>query len=372
MITEGDGMKFKCECTVLQKAIQVVQRAAAVKTTLSVLECVKIEAKEDCVILEANNLEMAIEYRLPAEIEETGLVLVNVRIFSEIIRKLSMGTVSIRSKNNTVEISCQNSLFNIKGLLSDAFPEIPKVEESECFEIEQDKLGKLIKSTIFSVSQETTRTILTGLYMEVKNGYVTTVGIDSYRMAVRKEVVDEKYKEFSAVVPGKTMTELSRILENADEKVKIYIGRKQVQFLFKNFKLVSRLLEGEFLDYRGIIPREFGTTIKLNKTNFQDSIERTLIVIPSEEKKYPIDISTEDSTLNIAISTHLGDVHETLPVDVIGENIDIAFNPVFFADCPRVMEDEEILFKCNTEVGPCILSPVEGDDYIYLIGAVRK
>ncbi len=365
-------MKFKCECTVLQKAIQVVQRAAAVKTTLSILECVKMEVKEDKVILKANNLEMAIEYWLDSEVEETGEVLVNVKIFSEIVRKMQSGTVSITGKDNIIEISCNNSLFNIKGLDADSFPEIPKITESECFEIEQDKLGKLIKSTLFSVSQETSRPIMTGLYIGIADGFVTMVGIDSYRMAVKKEPVDDQYLNLSAVVPGKTMSELSRVLENQEEKLKIHITKKQVQFLFENFKLVSRLLEGEFLDYKGIVPREFGTVFKMDKQSLEQSVDRTLIVIPNEEKKYPIDISTENNVMNIKISTHVGEVYEKIPVEVIGENIDVAFNPKFFTDCLRVIEDEEILIKCNTEVGPCIISPVEGDDYIYLIGAVRK
>jgi len=198
------------------------------------------------------------------------------------------------------------------------------------------------------------------------------VGIDSYRMAVKKEPVDDQYLNLSAVVPGKTMSELSRVLENQEEKLKIHITKKQVQFLFENFKLVSRLLEGEFLDYKGIVPREFGTVFKMDKQSLEQSVDRTLIVIPNEEKKYPIDISTENNVMNIKISTHVGEVYEKIPVEVIGENIDVAFNPKFFTDCLRVIEDEEILIKCNTEVGPCIISPVEGDDYIYLIGAVRK
>ncbi len=364
-------MKFKCECTVLQKAINVVQRAAAVKTTLAILECMKIEVK-DKVILKSNNLDIAIEYKLDADIEESGEILVNVKIFGEIIRKLQTGEVTVTCKGNLIGIFCNNSVFNIKGMDSDSFPEIPQINESECVQISPEKLNSLIKDTVFSISSESSKPILTGLLLDIWEDHITTVGIDSYRMAVKKEKVENISKKISAVVPGKTMSELSRVLDGEDDNINIYIAKKQIQFVFSKFKLVSRLLEGEFLDYRGIVPRELGTMFKINKVLFENAVERTMIVIPTEEKKYPVDVSTENNILNISISTHIGEVLEKIEIEVIGEDIDVSFNPKFFVDCLKVIKNDEILIKCNTEVGPCIISPVEGDDYLYLIGAVRR
>jgi DNA polymerase-3 subunit beta len=236
--------------------------------------------------------------------------------------------------------------------------------------LNQKLVRDMIKQTLFAVSIDENRPILTGSLIECKNGEITFVSIDGFRLALRKNHTGSEEVNFSVVVPGKTLKEIMQILQAVDEDITIYSSQNQVLFDIGKCKVVSRLLEGEYLNYRSIIPQERETKVRVNTKDLMSSIERASL-ITSEEKKYPVKFSITDDKIVISSNTEIGAVREELRVDMTGNKLEIGFNPRYFVEALRVIEDEAIDIYFTSSVGPCTIHPVEKDSYIYLILPVR-
>ena len=365
-------MKLESSKENLINGISIVQKAVSSKSTLPVLEGILLEADEK-LKLTGNDLEIGIECYVEADITEPGSIVLNSRIFGDIIRRMPDSEVYIELKENqTVIIDCENSHFEIKGLSAEGFPALPEIETQDSLSLSQKLVKEMIRQTIFAVSMDENRPILTGSLIECMDEFLTFVSIDGFRLALRKNRVENELSDLRVVVPGKTLNEISKILQPVDEEVKIYNGSSQIMFDLGNCRIVSRLLEGDYLNYGSIIPEEYQTRVKVNTRQLLSSIERASLIITVEERRYPVRFSMADDKMIITSSTDMGAVKEELQVEMEGKELEISFNPRYFADALKVIEEEVIDVYFTTNVGPCTIRPVEKGDFAYMILPVRR
>jgi DNA polymerase III subunit beta len=364
-------MKVICSRENLIDGINTVQKAVSTKTTLPILEGILVEAEEKFK-LTGNDLEIGIESIIDADIRTKGSIVLNSRMFGDIIRRLPDSEVLIEVKqDNLVIIECENSHFELKGISAAGFPAIPNIKKENALKINQKVIRDMIKQTIIAVSYDENRPILTGSLIEYKNNFLSIVSIDGYRLALRKNEIQNNELEFSVVIPGKTLNEIVKILQPVDKEIIIYNSDNQIMFDIGNCRVVSRLLEGEYLNYKGIIPQDFETKIKVNTKEMLSSIERASL-LTMEEKKYPVKLSINDDNIVITSNTEIGAVREELRVEMEGNKLDIGFNPRYFIEALKVVEDEVINILFTSNIGPCTLNPIDNEKFCYLILPLRS
>lgn len=365
-------MKVICSKSNLTEGINTCQKAVSSKTTLPILEGILLEASSEFKMT-GNDLEIGIECFVDADIRETGSIVINAKMFGDIVKRLPDSEVLIEVKeNNLVVIECENSHFEIKGLQPSGFPALPQIEKENVFKISQKLLKDMIRQTIFAVSVDENRAILTGTLIECKGGEITFVSIDGFRLALRKSNISNEQSEINVVVPGKTLNEIAKILESGDNEISIYCTKNQIMFDMGRCKVVSRLLEGEYMNYAGIIPQEHEAKVKVKTKELLQSIERASLIITNEERRYPVRFDIKEDKIILTSNTDIGAVKEEIRVDMTGSDLDIGFNPRYFIEALRVIDDEEIYILLTTSVGPCTLIPVTGNSFAYLILPVRK
>ena len=368
-------MKVICEKEKILKGITSVINGVASKTTMPVLEGILIQTNDNELKLTSYDLEIGIEYVLEAKIEEQGNTVVNATMFSEIIKRLPATEIKITlNENNLLEIECEGSLYKLATMNPDEFPELPKINVDNSIEIEQTVLKNMIRKTIFAVSTEENRPIFTGCLFEVEENKLNVVAVDGYRLAIKSKNIDKVTNNFSSVIPGKTLNEVNKIISDSFDYVKIGISRNQALFEMENCKIVTRLLDGEFLKYSNTIPKTWETRVKVNKNNIQNCFERILLISSSsieKEKKYPVKINIEIGKVTISCANQTGDAKEEIYVETEGKELEIGFNPRFFLDALKAIDDEEVYIEFGTNRSPCIIKPVEDGDYIYMILPIK-
>ncbi|MHC1749238.1 MAG: DNA polymerase III subunit beta [Cellulosilyticaceae bacterium] len=364
-------MYIRCKQELLLNSINIVLKACSTKTTMPILECILLKAEGNKVTLVGNNLELGIESTIDAEVLDEGSIALESKIFSEIIRKMPNEDVEISvSENYMTNIICQNSKFTIAGQSGKDFPELPTVEKLKSYTLPQVMLKDMIRQTIFSVAQEESRPILTGEMLQIKDGSLHMVSVDGYRISYRKTAISNENESIEVVVPGKTLSEVSKILSTEDEKVTLYFEDKHVLFDLGESKVVSRLLEGEFLKYEQVFSSDYETKIAVDRKNFLMSIERAAL-ISREGKKNPIKIQLDGDTMIITSNAELGTAREEVDIILEGKELIIAFNPRYLIDALKSIDDDKVCIHFISSLTPCIIRPQDGDTYKYLILPIR-
>jgi len=368
-------MKFICSRDRLMEAISVVQKAVSTRSTLPILDGILIEASSsEGVKLTGYDLETGIECSVESDVTEGGSIVINSRLFGDIVRKLPDNQVSIES-NNQLQISIESgsSVFSIKGMSADGYPKIPTVADAEKISLSQGLLRDMIRQTIFAVSTDESRPTLNGCFFSCDGFAIEMVAIDGFRLALRKQLIGQDLPVMKFIVPGKALHEVGRILESKDTEVVIYSSTNHILFDTGSVRIVSRLIQGEYMNYRAILPKTSQTTMLVSPAAMLNAIERASLIILSEDRRCPVQISMpNEETLVINASTELGTLHEEIPVSITGEKIDIDFNPRYFIDALRVIDKEEISIVFNGSNGPCVLKPTEGEDFSYLVLPLRR
>ena len=367
-------MKFVCEKEKILKGINSVINGVASKTTKPILEGILIQTNDHELKLTSYDLEIGIEYILEANVTEQGNTVVNAVMFSEIIRKLPNAEIQIRiNENNLLEIECEGSLYKLATMDPEEFPELPRINIDNSIKLEQSTLKNMIRKTIFAVSTEENRPIFTGSLFEVMDGKLNVVAVDGYRLAIKNKEVEES-NQFSCVIPGKTLNEVNKIISDSFDNITVGIEKNQALFEMENCKIVTRLLDGEFLKYSNTIPQTWETRIKVNKSNIQNCFERILLISASsieKEKKYPVKVNIEVGKVTISCSNQTGDAKEEILVDTEGKDLEIGFNPRFFLDALKAIDDEEVYIEFGTNRSPCIIRPIDEGDYVYMILPIK-
>ena len=368
-------MKIVCYKENILKAINSVVKGVASKTTIPILEGILIQTNDNEIKLTTYDLEIGIEYVMECEVEEQGSTVVNAIMFSEIIRKLPDTEIHITLNNkNLLEIECEGSLYKLATMNPEEFPELPKIEVENSIEIDQTLLKNMIRKTIFAVSNEESRPIFTGCLFEIENNKLTVVAVDGFRLALRSIFLNKQSNNFKAVIPGKTLNEVNKILLDSFEPVKIGVSKNQALFEMDNCKIVTRILDGEFLNYKNVIPSNWETRIKVNKNNIQNSFERISLISSStveKEKKYPVKVNVDIGKITISCTNQTGDAKEELYVSTEGKNLEAGFNPKYFLDSLKAIDDEEVYIEFGSSISPCLIKSTENNDYTYMILPIR-
>ena len=368
-------MKFICEKDKILKAINSVTKAVATKTTMPILEGILIQTNDNEIKLTTYDLEIGIEYIIECNVKEQGATVVNAIMFSEIIRKLPDTEINITlNEKNLLVIECEGSLYKLATMNPSEFPELPQINIENSIEIEQNSLKDMIRKTIFAVSTEENRPIFTGCLFEISNNKLNLVAVDGFRLAWKNKFLQNKINDFTAVIPGRTLNEINKIILDSFDPIKIGVAKNQALFEMENCKIVTRLLDGEFLNYSSVIPENWETRIRVNRSSIQNSFERISLISSSsieKEKKYPVKVSIDIGKVTISCTNQTGDAKEEMYVSTEGKNLEAGFNPKYFLDALRAIDDEEVFIDFGSNVSPCIIRPVEEGDYIYMILPIR-
>ena len=368
-------MKFICEREKLLKAINSVVKGASSKTTMPILEGILIQTNDNEIKLTTYDLEIGIEYVIESEIEEQGSTVVNAIMFSEIIRKLPDTQISIvLNENNLLVIECEGSLYKLATMNPEEFPELPKINIENSIQLDQRTLKSMVRKSIFAVSIEENRPIFTGCLFEINENKLNVVAVDGFRLAWTSNFLENKSTNFKAVIPGKTLNEVNKILSDSYDYIKIGVSKNQALFEMENCKIVTRLLDGEFLNYKSVIPQNWETRIRVNKKDIQECFERISLIsasIAEKEKKYPVKVKIEVGKVTISCTNQTGDAKEELYIETEGKELEAGFNPKYFLDALKVIDDEEIFIDFGTNISPCVIRPIENEDYSYMILPIR-
>ena len=360
-------MKLICSKSNLLHGVNIVSKAVPTRTTMAILECILIDASANEIKLTANDMELGIETKIEGEIAERGIIALDAKIFSEIVRKLPDSDVVIETDSNfKTTITCEKAKFNIVGKSGDDFSYIPFIERNECISISQFTLKEVIRQTIFSISDNENTKLMTGELFEINNSTLKVVSLDGHRISIRKVELKNNYDNISVIIPGKTLIEINKILNGGiDDEVKIYFTEKHILFEFDNTIVLSRLIEGEYYKIDKMLSSDYETKITVNKKDMLDSIDRTTLLVKESEKK-PVIIDIKDNSIGFAMNSSIGSMHEEMDAVREGKDIIIGFNPRFLMDALRVIDDEEITLYMINPKAPCFIRDKD-ESYIYLI-----
>ena len=360
-------MKLICSRNELLKSVNISLKAVPSKTTMPILECILIDASTSEIKFTTNDMELGIETKVKGSIEEKGMIALNSRIFSDIIRKLPDSDVVIQTDDNlNTTITCEKAKFNIPGKSGEDFAYLPVIEKEECLSISQFTLKEVIRQTIFSIAANENNKLMTGELFEIKNNILRVISLDGHRIAIRKLELNNSYSDRKVVVPGKTLNEISKILSGEiDDVVDIYFTENHILFEFDDTIVVSRLIEGEYFRIDQMLSSDYETKVKINKREFLDCIDRATLFVKEGDKK-PIIIDIGDTSMQLDITSQIGSMKEDIDIEKEGKDIMIGFNPRFLIDALRVIDDEDILIYLVNPKAPCFIKD-EKESYIYLI-----
>lgn len=360
-------MKLVCSKSNLLNGVQIVSKAVPNKTTMSILECILIDATSGEIKLTANDMELGIETIIEGEIVEKGMIALDAKIFLDIVRKLPDSDIVIETDSSfKATITCEKAKFNIIGKSGDDFSYLPTVEKNDCMIVSQFTLKEVIRQTIFSIADNDNNKLMTGELFDINGSELKVVSLDGHRISIRKIQMKNSYEPKKVVVPGKTLSEISKILPgDADKDVNIYFTQKQALFEFDNTVVVSRLIEGEYFKIDQMLSSDYETRVKINKREFLDCIDRATLLVKEGDKK-PIIINITDGSMELKINSIIGSMNEDIDIEKSGKDMMIGFNPKFLIDALRVIDDEEIDIYLVNPKAPCFIRDEE-QKYIYLI-----
>ncbi|HZK29042.1 MAG TPA: DNA polymerase III subunit beta [Clostridia bacterium] len=366
-------MKLTCSRNQLMEAITTVQRAVSSRSTNPVLDGILLKANQD-LVLTGYDSETGIEFRMEADISEKGSIVVPAKIMSEVVRKLPDNHVYLEIKDETVlVVESGKSVFNIRGYSADQYPEIQFVEDESKIVLKQNTLRELINQTIFAVSTDHSRPILMGINLICENETITLVALDGFRLAVRHEPVPGVDITTNIIVPAKAMAEVARIMSETEDEVAIFPSHNYIIFNKGNVKVVTRLIRGEFLNYKSIIPNDADTSLMIAPEVLLAAVSRASIMIETDDRRFPVTLSTPDpDTMTIESKTDIGTAREEIPVALSGEKVEIDFNPRFFIEALRQLSDEQVMMTFSGSLGPCSIKPESGERFFYMILPLRR
>lgn len=360
-------MKLVCSKSNLLNGLQIVSKAVPNKTTMSILECILVDATKNVISLTANDMELGIETIIEGDIVEKGIIALDAKIFLDIVRKLPDSDITIEtdSSNKTI-ITCEKAKFTIIGKSGEDFSYLPVIEKEKQVIISQFTLKEVVRQTIFSISDNDNNKLMTGELFDINGEELKVVSLDGHRISIRKIQLKNNYEPIKVVVPGKTLNEVSKILPgDAESDVTISFTAKHIVFEFDNTVVVSRLIEGEYFRIEQMLSSDYETKVRINKKEFLSCIDRATLLVKEGDKK-PIIINITDESMELKINSILGSMNEDINIEKSGKDLMIGFNPKFLIDALRVIDDEEVdLYMVNPKA-PCFIKNAE-ESYIYLI-----
>ena len=365
-------MRFTCEKSMLVQGLNIAGRTVAQKSSLSVIEGILCKAGHG-LALTGYNMETAITFEIEAEVADPGQCILPAKLFGDIIRRLPEGPVTVVVDDNfKVSIRAGYASFTISAESADDYPELPDVNSGRPIRIPQNKLKELISGTIFAVSENQGRPIHTGVKFEVSDTAITAIAVDGFRLARRTFHPEEATgRELSFVVPAAGLKEVEKILTDSDEDAAFTLGTKHILFQVGNATLVCRLLEGEFLDWRRVVPTNCPIKLVANVSDLASSVERVGLIV-SEKYKSPVRCVFSHQELLMRTNTTIGAAEDRCSIAGDGKELEIGFNVRYLADALRVVPSDEVTLELTNGLSPIVLTPVDDKfDFSYMVLPVR-
>ncbi len=363
-------MKITFNKTELVQAVLAVQRAVSTKNSIPALEGILIKAHDGKVVLCGYDLEIGIRTEIDATVVEDGEIVLSAKLFSEIVRRMPDEIITVETDEKLITyINSGVADYQIVGISAYEYPELPSFDELESFELNGNILKNMIKQTCYAISDNQAKPIYTGSLFDIKSGSLNVVSVDGFRMAIRKEPVKCE-KTFNFIVPGKTLNEILKINCDESSSVRIVVGKKHVAFKIENYSIVSRLIEGKFLDYEGTVPSGSTTKLKVNTREITSSVER-MALLTSEKLQSPVRFIVADEGIKLLCTTVVGKANDSIRVAFEGNEVEIGFNNRYLLDAVRNSETDELIFEFNGPLKPLKILPVEGEDFIFLVVPMR-
>lgn len=364
-------MKIVCSTETLSQACQNVQRAVSTKTSIPAIEGILLKAENGRLYLTGYDLEVGINTSIEAKTEQEGSIILNARYLCDIIRRLPDEEVEIEADARQLcYIRSGETNYSLNGISAEEYPELPSVTGGAPVIIDQGILKNMIRQTIFAVADNNSNVVYTGIKFEIEKNQIKLIAVDGVRLAIRTEEIDYDGEELSFIVPGKTLSEVMKLIDEEEADVSLGVGKRHIVFEVNGYSIVSRLLEGEFLDYKSAVPASFTTTVRVSTKTLMSSIDRTSLLI-TDRLKSPVRCIFDDNTIKISSITSLGTANDKISAQIDGERIEIGFNNRFIIEALRVCDTDEVLIKLNSPVSPIIILPPEGESFLFLVLPVR-
>lgn len=360
-------MKFVCSKSNLLSGVQTVSKAVPNKTTMSILECILVDTTKGQITLTANDMELGIETVIEGTIVERGIIALDAKIFLDIVRKLPDNDVTVETDNSyKTTITCEKAKFSIIGKSGEDFSYLPAIEKNDSIVLSQFSLKEVIRQTIFSIAANDTNKIMSGELFEIKDDKLKVVSLDGHRVSIRNIALKNHYTPRKVIVPGKTLSEISKILPgDTDKDVHIFFTDKHIVFEFEKTVVLSRLIEGEYLRIEQMLSNDYETKVTINKKELLECIDRATLLVKEGDKK-PIIINILDGVMELKINSIIGSMNEDIDIQKSGKDLMIGFNPNFLIDALKVIDDEEIDMYLVNSKAPCFIRDSK-ENYIYLI-----
>ena len=363
-------MKLICETQKLSEICSNVQRAVSTKSSIPAIEGILLEAGENVLTLTGYDLEVGMITSMEARVEEAGSIILNAKILCDILRSLPNEMVSIEADERlTCRIKSGDAEFSLIGIPAADYPELPSVESGFPIVLQSEVLRDMIRKTIFATAENDVKVVHTGVRFEIGSNQIRLVAVDGFRLAMRNEEIDYDGEEKIFVAPKKALGEVVK-LTGGEETIALNVGKRFIVFEIGSYRIVSRLLEGEFLNYRAAISGKVTGTVRVNTRLLIQSIERTSLII-TDRTKSPIRCVFDEDMIRISSTTALGTAHDRVPCKSEGEHMEIGFNNRYLLDALRVCDADEVLVKIGSPILPILIVPTEGEDFLFLVLPVR-
>lgn len=364
-------MKFTCSTMEMAVACSTVAKAVSQKAAIPSIEGILIKTEEGKVSLTGYDLEMAIITKIEAAIEEEGSIVIDARTLCEILRKMPGEMITITADERKLcTLNSGNSEFSLNGMGVEDYPELPSVQNGKEIQIDTELFTKMIRKTVFACAVVDTRPIFMGVKFEIEDNELRMIALDGFRLAIRKEKIDYSAEKLEFIVPSKTLNEIVKISTETDEDIEISLGKRHIVFTIGTYSIISRLIEGEFLNYSRTIPAGSKTQTVVSTDELLKAIERTAIVI-TDRVKSPVRCIFSGNEIKMNCITNTARVNDRISASVLGEKIEIGFNSKYFIDALKNVDCDEIKIEMIDSIKPIKITPVDNDNFLFIIMPVR-
>ena len=369
-------MKVNCKKQNLSDAVLNIQSVVSTKSPIPALEGILVKTKDGMIELCGYDMELGVTTLIDADIEEPGSIVLNAKLFCDIVRKIQAENISIKTDDKLVtEITGGESKFSISGITSDEYPELPEINETSSFSIPQNTLKSMIRQTIFAISDNDAKPMHTGTLVEITEDKIRLVSVDGYRIAIAESPLTGTKYNGSFVVPAKALTEVDKLLSNKgkeNEDVSVSIAPRHVVFTANGTTVFSRLLEGEFLDYKAACTNNCTTSVKVDVKELTDSVQRVSILSDTHlNSPVKCAFSHDNGSIDLSYASCLGKATDRVDAEVIGNNVEIGFNPKYLVEALKHAMTDEVSLQLNTPLSPLTITPCGGNSFKFLVLPVR-
>ena len=363
-------MRILCNKSELQKSVNTVIKAVPIKSPVYLLEGIRIQAKDDILTLYGSDGTLSIKCTQEANVLEPGEVVLTARIFNELLSKFDECEIMLYTDGNNVVMECGPSRTTLCYMSAEQYPAFPEYDRSRTILLLSRQLVSMVSQTVFATSVSEDKPILTGILLEYESGQFKMVALDGYRLAIRKENIPVEISVKDVVVPAKSLREVAHIIPDDETSVSIYVSENMISVMCGSVEIVTRVLQGDYVKYKSILPSDHASRIIIAKHSLLSSLERASI-LARQSKTNLVNLKIEKDMLTITSDSEVGKVREQVGISLTGKNLDIAFNARYLLDVLKEVDDNEIVMDFNTNISPCVIHPLKGDSYLYLVLPVK-